>query len=63
MYVQAVLKYLESIGLSSTYFPITQVSHLQASNAAGINYTFFSADQAALQQDLVQKGWFSFQQP
>ena len=26
--VQAVLKYLESIGLSSTYFPFTQVSHL-----------------------------------
>jgi len=32
-------KYLESIGPSSTYFPFTQVSHLQACNAAGINYT------------------------
>ena len=38
--VQAVLKYLESIGLSSTYFPFTQVSHLQACNAAGINDIF-----------------------
>ena len=38
--VQAVLKYLKSIGLSSTYFSFTQVSHLQVCNAAGINYIF-----------------------
>ena len=37
--VQAVFKYVESIGLSSTYFTFTQVSHLQACNAAGINDT------------------------
>ena len=37
--VQTVLKYLESIGLS-TDFPITQVSHLQACSAPGINYIF-----------------------
>ena len=36
---QTVLKYLESIVLSK-YFPITWVSHLQACNAAGNNYTF-----------------------
>ena len=37
--VQAVLKYLES-SVSSTYFLLTQISHLQACNTAGINYTF-----------------------
>jgi len=30
----------ESIGLSSTYFPFNQVSHLYTCNAAGINDTF-----------------------
>ena len=37
--VQAVLKYLKSIGLSSMNFPFTQVSHLQDCNTADINNT------------------------
>ena len=61
--VQAILKYLKSIGLSSTYFPFTQVSHLQACNAAGINYTFLFCRPSNTAANFVQKRWFSFQQP
>ena len=60
--VQTVLKYLESIGLSM-YFPITQVLTSKLAMLLALTMPSRSADLAALQQGLVQKKWFSFQQP